>query len=62
MDVSDQKRAEVQAQQMKALLEERVEHHTQALAKTADKLKESEQTFRLLVQSVTDYAIYMLVL
>ena len=31
MDISDQKRAETQAQQMKALLEERVEHRTQAL-------------------------------
>jgi PAS domain S-box-containing protein len=60
MDISDQKRAETQAQQMKALLEERVEQRTQALAQAADKLKESEQTFRMLVQSVTDYAIYML--
>ena len=60
MDISDQKRAEAQAEQMKGLLEQRVEHRTQALAETADKLKESEQTFRLLVQSVTDYAIYML--
>ena len=60
MDISDQKRAEAQARQMKALLEERVEHRTQALVETADKLKESEQTFRLLVQSVTDYAIFML--
>jgi PAS domain S-box-containing protein len=60
MDISDQKRAEAQAEQMHALLEQRVEHRTQALAETSDKLKESEQTFRLLVQSVTDYAIYML--
>ena len=60
MDISDQKRAETQAKQMEALLEERVEHRTQALVETADKLKESEQTFRLLVQSVTDYAIFML--
>jgi PAS domain S-box-containing protein len=60
MDISDQKRAQAQAVQMKALLEERVERRTQALAETADKLKESEQTFRLLVQSVTDYAIFML--
>jgi PAS domain S-box-containing protein len=60
MDISDQKRAQAQAVQMKALLEERVERRTQALAEAADKLKESEQTFRLLVQSVTDYAIFML--
>jgi len=41
------------------LLEQRVERRTQALAETSDRLRESEQTFRLLVQSVTDYAIYM---
>ena len=60
MDITDQKRAEVQAEQMQVLLKERVEHSSQALAETADKLKESDQSFRLLVQSVTDYAIYML--
>jgi PAS domain S-box-containing protein len=60
MDITDQKRAEREEQRVKALLEERVEHRTQALVKTVDKLKESEQTFRLLVQSVTDYAIFML--
>jgi PAS domain S-box-containing protein len=60
MDISDQKRADAHAGQAKALLEEHVEHRTQALTDTTDKLKESEQTFRLLVQSVTDYAIYML--
>jgi PAS domain S-box-containing protein len=60
MDISDQKRAESQAQQMKTLLEERVERRSRALAETTDRLKESEQTFRLLVQSVTDYAIFML--
>ena len=45
---------------MRSLLEERVEHRTQALSDTADRLNESEQTFQLLVQSVTDYAILML--
>ena len=60
VDITDQKRAEATAQRMKALLERRVEHRTQALAETADRLKESEETFRLLVQSVTDYAIFML--
>jgi len=60
MDISDQKRADEHARQAKALLEEHVEYRTQALTDTTDRLKESEQTFRLLVQSVTDYAIYML--
>jgi PAS domain S-box-containing protein len=60
MDITDQKRAQADAQRMRSLLEQRVEHRTQALADTADRLKESEQTFQLLVQSVTDYAIFML--
>ena len=60
MDITDQKRAQAEAQRMRSLLEERVEHRTQALSDTADRLKESEQTFQLLVQSVTDYAIFML--
>jgi PAS domain S-box-containing protein len=60
MDITDQKRAQAEAQRMRSLLEERVEHRTQALSDTADKFNESEQTFQLLVQSVTDYAIFML--
>src|SRR4029077_10528970 len=60
MDITDQKRAQAEAQRMRSLLEDRVEHRTQALSDTADRLNESEQTFQLLVQSVTDYAIFML--
>ena len=60
MDITDQKRAQAEAQRMRSLPEERVEHRTQALSDTTDRLKESEQTFQLLVQSVTDYAIFML--
>ena len=60
MDLTVQKRSEVAARQMKALLEKRVERGTQVLADTAGKLKESEETFRRLVQNVTDYAIFML--
>ena len=33
---------------------------TQTISDTADKLKTSEQSFRMLVESVTDYAIFML--
>ena len=58
MDITDQKRAQAEAQRMRSLLEDRVEHRTQALSDTAGRLKESEQTFQLLVQSVTDYAIF----
>jgi PAS domain-containing protein len=59
MDITDQKRAQAEARTTRALLEER-DHRTQALADTTDRLKENEETFRLLVQSVTDYAIFML--
>jgi PAS domain S-box-containing protein len=60
MDITDQKRAEAQARRMRVLLEERVETRSQALAEASDRLMQSEQTFKLLVQSVTDYAIFML--
>jgi len=60
MDITDQKRAQAEAQRMRSLLEDRVEHRTQAHSDTADRLKESEETFQLLVQSVIDYAIFML--
>jgi PAS domain S-box-containing protein len=60
MDITDQKRAQAEARTTRALLEARVDHRTQALADTTDRLKENEETFRLLVQSVTDYAIFML--
>jgi PAS domain S-box-containing protein len=53
MDVSVSK-------QLTQSLEEQVEQRTQALAETITKLKESERTFRLLVEGVSDYAICML--
>ena len=60
MDVSDRKREEGVSKRLTQCLEEEVEQRTQALAETIAKLKESERTFRLLVEGVTDYAIYML--
>src|ERR1700726_2690007 len=60
MDLTEQKRSEAAAWQIKAVLEARVERGTQVLVDTAGKLKESEETFRRLVQNVTDYAIFML--
>jgi len=60
MDVSDRKREEGDSKRLTQLLEEEVEQRTRALAETIVKLKESERTFRLLVEGVTDYAIYML--
>ncbi len=60
MDISDRKREEDDAQRLTRFLEKEVEQRTRALAETIAKLKESERTFRLLVEGVTDYAIYML--
>lgn len=76
MNMSDQKNAEGQAQQRKALLEERVERRTLALTETVGKFKEStvanwntgaerikgytRAEIRLLVQCLTDYAVFML--
>ena len=60
MDVSDRKREEGDSKRLTQCLEEEVEQRTEALAETIAKLKESERTFRLLVEGVTDYAIYML--
>jgi PAS domain S-box-containing protein len=60
MDISDWKREEGQSKRLTEFLEQEVQQRTQALAETITKLKESERTFRLLVEGVTDYAIYML--
>lgn len=60
VDITEQKRAEANAERMKTLLQQRVEYRTKALAETTGKLNESEQTFRTLVESVTDYAIFTL--
>jgi len=59
-DITDKKRSEAMAQQLKALLETRAQRGARMLTDATGKLKESEQTFRLLVQNVTDYAIFML--
>jgi PAS domain S-box-containing protein len=59
-DTGEQQRSEAEALTTKARLETRVEDQTQALTETAGKLRASERTFRMLVESVTDYAIFML--
>jgi PAS domain S-box-containing protein len=46
--------------QFEETLERRVEERTKALHETVHDLQDSEQRFRLLVEGVTDYAIYML--
>src|SRR5260370_13107981 len=60
IDMTDVKRAEQDIQRLAGNLEERVAQRTRQLEASVQELKESERRFRLLVQSVTDYAIFML--
>ena len=52
--------AEDELQQLNQNLEQRAEERAQQLAASLTKLEETERRFRLLVEGVTDYAIYML--
>jgi PAS domain S-box-containing protein len=47
-------------QRLNAVLEERITERAQQLAMSVIKLEETERRFRLLVEAVIDYAIYML--
>src|SRR5206468_2438818 len=60
VDISDRKKAEQALCRLNAMLKQNVEERTQELEAASAKLHESERDFRMLVQSVTDYAIVML--
>ena len=60
VDVSDRMKAEQALHRLNAMLEQHIEERTQELEETSAKLHESERDFRMLVQSVSDYAIFML--
>jgi PAS domain S-box-containing protein len=60
MDVSDRKHVEHVVQQLNETLEERIEEARNEMSAAFGKLHESERRFRLLVQGVADYAIFML--
>jgi PAS domain S-box-containing protein len=60
VDISDRKKAEAVLQQLNDTLEQRIEARTQQIRETFTKLYESERRFRLLVDGVVDYAIFML--
>ena len=60
VDIGDRKRAEEDIRRLNESLEERVAQRTRELKKSQVKLDEGERSFRLLVQGVTDYAIFML--
>jgi PAS domain S-box-containing protein len=59
-DVTEIKNSERAMHQLNAELEQRVSERTRELHTTLVRLQQSERSFGLLVDSVTDYAIYML--
>jgi PAS domain-containing protein len=60
VDISDRKNAERALRRLNATLLQNVAERSQELEEASAKLHESERDFRMLVQSVTDYAIFML--
>src|ERR1700728_3337996 len=59
-DVTEMKNSADALLQLNAKLEERVTERTRELKAALNRLQESERSFELLVDSVTDYALYML--
>ncbi|MDB6082920.1 MAG: sensor histidine kinase, partial [Gammaproteobacteria bacterium] len=59
-DVTARKRSAVELRQLNLELEEKVIERTRELEGALNRLQESERSFELLVDSVTDYALYML--
>ena len=60
VDISDRKRTEEELRRFSERLEEKVTERTKELSGALAELRQSERRFRLLVQGVTDYAIFML--
>ena len=60
VDLTDRDNAKRALQQLNQALEERVDDRTRQLGAAHADLRESERRFRLFVQGVTDYAIFMM--
>jgi PAS domain S-box-containing protein len=60
VDISERKRAEEAISQLNETLEQRVEQRSQLITQAFTELRASEEQFRLLVQGVADYSIFML--
>jgi PAS domain S-box-containing protein len=59
-EVAARREAEEKLQELNRHLEQRVSQRAEELAASVIKLEESERRFRMLVEGVTDYAIFML--
>ncbi|MBF6568215.1 MAG: PAS domain S-box protein [Candidatus Binataceae bacterium] len=59
-EIEARKRAEQELQRLNETLQERITERAQQLAASATKLEETQRRFQILVEGVTDYAIYML--
>ncbi len=60
VDITERKQAEKAVFQLNETLEQRVEQRSQLITQAFTELRASEERFRLLVQGVADYAIFML--
>ena len=60
LEIEARKQTELMLQTLNETLEQRVSNRTQELEASFAQLTESERRFRLLVEAVTDYAIFML--
>ncbi len=60
VDITERKQAEKAVFQLNETLEQRVEQRSQLISQAFTELRASEERFRLLVQGVADYAIFML--
>ena len=59
-EIETRRLAEQELQRLNQTLEQRAEERARQLAASQTRLEDTERRFRLLVESVTDYAIYML--
>jgi PAS domain S-box-containing protein len=59
-EIAARRQAELDLQAINQTLETRAEERARQLAASLDKLEDTERRFSLLVEGVTDYAIYML--